>query len=243
MPGLELPAEQAATVGVGTMIDAGEDVRWLHAPDLDGKLQTFEYPDHLIVVPNMPGVFYVGADTPASPAVWCKIVVAEPKSSWRLPAMPSLPWGKIAYWLAILVFAVAVFFAGRHLPGPSPVDPPAPTPPGPVDPPKPPTPKEAPLWVVVVEESAKRTPQQAAMLASPALAARLKAKGHHFRIVDKDAKAPDGSQADYAAFVQRAAGKDLPQLFLVTTDGDVRFEGRLPEPEAALIDTLGKAGG
>jgi hypothetical protein len=116
-------------------------------------------------------------------------------------------------------------------------------PPPPTPPPPPPPVAVGKLWLVIVE-----TPSGAAgrgkLLADPALQALVKARGHRLRVVDADVRGPDGNPpADVAPYLDRAAGKTLPQLFIVTEAGAVLFAGALPETGAALAELVKAKGG
>lgn len=213
--------------------------RW-EAPDQDGIQFVERSVTELIVCPEKAGTYLVGVGAANQKTAWSRITAGAAKRQWGLSWLRKLvPTGEAlmhAPSLLLLVFAVvALVIVVSRPPDPSP----DPKPPGPQ-----PTPiVDSPLWIVVVEESAERTAEQAKLLTSKTLAERLKAKGHHFRIVDKDAKDSKGGSGDFGEYVERSKGKTLPVLFLVTPTGDVRFEGPLPANEAAFLATLGKAGG
>ena len=127
--------------------------------------------------------------------------------------------------------------AGGQPQPPQPGPGPAPTPtPGPTTPTK--------LTVVVVEETADAVATRGALFSDPALNARMKAKGHGFRVVDKDVVGPDGKPpADIKRFLDRASGKALPQLFLVDEQGKARFAGDMAKTAAELLDLITRFGG
>lgn len=78
----------------------------------------------------------------------------------------------------------------------------------------------------------------------PTLAARMKERGHKFRVVDKDVKgANDQPPADLVPYLKRASGKSFPQFFLVSPDGTLLHEGDLPKSPADLIAVMQKVGG
>jgi hypothetical protein len=126
---------------------------------------------------------------------------------------------------------------------PPPPPPPGPTPPPP--PPPPPTPVVVKtLWILVVEETAEASANRGEFFANRELIDRIRAKGHRYRVADKDVKDKDGRQpADLAPWLKRAAGKSLPQLFLISQDGDILFEGPLPKTPAELVALMVKVGG
>lgn len=75
-----------------------------------------------------------------------------------------------------------------------------PQPPVPVDPvPVDPVARVEKVVVVVVEETQKRTPAQAAVVSDPALRKWAADKGHSYELVDKD----DPAAASYAPYVQK----------------------------------------
>lgn len=97
------------------------------------------------------------------------------------------------------------------------------------------------LWAFVIEESANRTPEQAIVIASPEI--RSMFSEGCFRVVDP---LVDGAQvpvsADVKPYAERAVlqKEKWPMLFLVDTDGKVRYEGPLPatvEEMKTLVET------
>lgn len=119
---------------------------------------------------------------------------------------------------------------------------PRPDPPKP-DPPRP-TPAGGPLWVILVEETAEASATRGKLLGDVALAKRIKDKGHHWRVVDQDAKNRDGNPpADLKPWIERAKKAGLPRLFLVTEKGRIVDEGPAPKTAKELVDLLEKAGG
>jgi hypothetical protein len=132
---------------------------------------------------------------------------------------------------------ITVTVTGEAPPTPGPA-PPAPDPPAPAPPVA-----AGKLWVIVVE-----TPAGAAArgqtFADPALTAFAKIKGHRFRIVDSGVVGPDGRPpADVAPYLERAAGKALPQCYVVTEQGRVLYADALPPDAAGLLALLKKVGG
>ena len=119
---------------------------------------------------------------------------------------------------------------------------PTPGPPGP--PVVPVTPSK--LFVVIVEETSDAAAGRGAMFADAALSARMKDKGHVWRVVDKDVVGPDRKTppADVKRFLDAAAGKALPQISLVDDAGVTRFTGDWGKKTAAdLIALLAQWGG
>jgi hypothetical protein len=136
---------------------------------------------------------------------------------------------------------------------PPPVPPPPPgppVPPGPGPTPPPPTPPDpapvpvAKAWVVIIEETADALPERGRWLGDPELRKYVAAKGWRFRVADKDTKDKEGNTpADLKPYIERAAGKGYPQVYVVDQDGKVRHEGPLPKTPADLLTTLKKIGG
>lgn len=129
-------------------------------------------------------------------------------------------------------------------PGPSPGPAPGPSPgPTPVPPPAPPAPLTK-LHLLLVEETADAAAGRGKYLSDPALRARVKAKGHNLRVIDKDVTDASGKPPrDLAPYLERARGKGFPQLYLVNQDGRVLYEGALPPTPEELLKLLDKIGG
>lgn len=127
-------------------------------------------------------------------------------------------------------FVVCTFDGSKGAPAPGPT-------PAPVTPSK--------LFVVIVEETSEAVGARGAMFSDAELAARMKAKGHAWRVVDKDVVGPDGKPpADVARFLKASAGKGLPQIFLVDADGVGRYAGDWGTKTAAdLLALLTQWGG
>lgn len=125
-------------------------------------------------------------------------------------------------------------------PEPPKPDPPKPDPPKP-DPPKPPV--TTPLWVVVVEETADAASNRGSFFSNEELWALMKAKGHKWRVFDKDVRDKDGNTPkDLEEYLNRASGKKLPYLFLVDSSSTVHREGPLPSTPAGLVQLLKEVG-
>ena len=125
-------------------------------------------------------------------------------------------------------FSVTV---GPDLPDPKPF------PPDPGPGPKPPDPPPAlkQLWVVVIEETADAAETRGALFRDKALADRMRARGHKFRVADQDVKTADGrTPADVAPWIERAKKAGLPRLFLVDQDGNALHEAAVPATAADL---------
>lgn len=125
------------------------------------------------------------------------------------------------------------------------------TTPDPVKPPSPPTPPGPPTAVkikaVAVYESADASVLGEKFFASTELASRWKQRGHSAPVIaDKDVKDPETNTtpAKLKPYIDRAAGKTLPQLYLIdAATGNVLYEGPLPATPAAMIELLNKIGG
>lgn len=147
-------------------------------------------------------------------------------------------------------------------PAPGPTPPPSPpVPPTPQPEPPPPVPQPQKLTAVVIEESSQRTPAQANVLLSPAVAAYVAAGQHRWYVFDQDAAkagavtqcGPGGCRAvpvakldpAFAPFFDAARGKQLPRLVIAAqgTGGKILAEIPLPATSAAVLDALKKYGG
>lgn len=110
-----------------------------------------------------------------------------------------------ALLLPAAIVALAVLTSGCLPPTPGP----QPNPPGPT-----PGPVVDSVWLIVVEESASRTPESAAVIRE------LPSIGQKWRVYDDDS--PDA--AGYAAAVT-----DRPGLLVLGPDGTVLRAGKLPQ--------------
>lgn len=115
--------------------------------------------------------------------------------------------------------------------------------------PKPkPEPKPEPIvegkrWVLIVEETADAHRSRGKLLTDPELFARIKDKGHVWRITDDDVKDASGNvPADLKPYIDRAAGR-LPRLFVVAPDGQVLVDEPCPADAAGVLKLLVGAGG
>jgi hypothetical protein len=110
-----------------------------------------------------------------------------------------------------------------------------------------PTPDPAPspvnLWgFVIVEATAEAVAARGALLGDGALAAFMKSKSLHWRIVDKDVMGADGKPpADVLHCLNAARGKPLPQVLLIDTQGNIVTQTTLPNA-GGLVDLLKKWG-
>lgn len=138
------------------------------------------------------------------------------------------------------LFTVKIIIGG----GPNPPVPPGPGPgPTPV-PPDPPAPVAGKLFVVIIEETRNAVAARGAWFADRTLKAAMDAKGHKFRVVDKDVTNADGqTPADIKRFVDEAKTKTLPMLYLVNESGKAVYSGAAPVEVSRLIELLTKFGG
>ena len=129
--------------------------------------------------------------------------------------------------LAVLLLALS----GLNWPTPSPDPPPV-------------TARE--LMVLIVEETAQRTPALADLLLSEQWRAQVTALGHRWRVVDQHATESDGTPArvlaPWRALPALPSGQSrvLPWVLLVDSAGFVLSEGPLPSSESALVDLVRK---
>lgn len=130
--------------------------------------------------------------------------------------------------LGFVVYSIA----RQDGPGPDPKPDPRPDPKP--DPKPDPLPVPTVLWGIVVEETAKRTAEQAVVMASPKTRAVFDAG--NFRPVDKDLVV----SPDLKPYVERAGKQALPVLFVVDDKGKVYFEGPLPATVADLETLVAK---
>ena len=116
--------------------------------------------------------------------------------------------------------------------------------PGPGPNPKPsPVVVDGPKSITLIEDTTSPYPLRAKYWEDPDLLAKLKAKGSTVHKADVNAPAP---APDMVPYMQRAAGRKLPQVFIVVPSGPkagtLLFEGPLPATPAdlsKLLDTIG----
>lgn len=121
---------------------------------------------------------------------------------------------------------------------------PDPVPPGPRPGPQPPPAPLRQLWMIWVEETADATKDRGKLLSDKALNDRVRAKGHRWRVVDKDAVNSDGRPpADLAPWIERGKKAGLPRLYLVDQDGRILDEGPAPKDAAEALKRVEKVGG
>jgi hypothetical protein len=119
-----------------------------------------------------------------------------------------------------------------HGPNPPPDPDPDPKP----DPDPQPKPTDEPLRIVVVEESADRTPEQAAVYFDKPLREYVTSKGHVLEVWDDDSTATGEGAAARQAILDRAKGKPLPYLQVIgKTSGNIYSEGAPPKGDAAAM--------
>jgi hypothetical protein len=132
-------------------------------------------------------------------------------------------------------------------------------PPAPQPPPQPPTPpapaKPAHVSAVIIEETAKRTPAQAAAMLDSGLQDWAKTRGHQLYVFDKDldpdktadpgdpdkpgAAAPPKAPDKFKPFFQSARDKPLPRLVIAETGATaVTVDVPCPETAAAIRDVI-----
>lgn len=80
--------------------------------------------------------------------------------------------------------------------------------------------QSGPVQAIVVEESADRTPAQAAVI----LSQEVRGMVQSFRVIDDDQKVPP----DLQPYLDAAKTKPLPVLYLVRPSGRIAYEGPLP---------------
>jgi hypothetical protein len=127
-----------------------------------------------------------------------------------------------------------------------------PIPPDPFVPPLPPDPpvvEAGPRWIIIVEETQDRTPQQAAVLTDSSFRQWLTTSGHDYRMIDQNVQDQSGTVPTACApYLNLAKGKTLPRLFIVDgssgdSKGKVLFAGDLPPTVAALKALIKQEGG
>lgn len=123
--------------------------------------------------------------------------------------------------------------------GETPPPQPPPLPPNPDPTPIPPAPVQGPGWAIIVEETANRTTQQAIVLSPSATwKAAIEAKGHHWRIYDKDESDPIKK-----GFVVAATKVGLPALLVVSNTGKLIDTVPLPSSSEGIEAAMKKATG
>jgi hypothetical protein len=96
------------------------------------------------------------------------------------------------------------------------------------------------LWGIVIEESKNRTPEQAIVMAAPAVRALF--PDGRFRVVDPIGD--DGKRADIAENMDSYADiamtklNQWPMLFLVSPKGDIYYQGELPKTVDAMVELI-----
>jgi hypothetical protein len=120
---------------------------------------------------------------------------------------------------------------------------PAPDPnPGPNPGPGPgPKPVFAKAWLVVIEETSQAGGSRGAFFRDKDLLNFFLDKSWQFRVADKDVVDATGSPpADLKPWLERAKGKQLPWMFLVSDRGDLLLDEAIPATPQALLEKLKK---
>lgn len=129
-------------------------------------------------------------------------------------------------------------FQWRLSPGPKPEPEPEPQPEPEPEPPVP----DAPKTVIWIEESASRTPSQAAAIIDKQIRQAIEKSGWRLRIVDKDIVDENGKPpVELAPYLDSAKSAGLPRLFILA-DGKELFAGAVPEDTAGFVSLLRKFG-
>ncbi len=153
----------------------------------------------------------------------------------RSIAFTGPPGRYVVILLAPTIQQAVVVIEGDAKPDPKP-DPepdPDPTPP-------PPDKLLAEMWLIVVEDNEKRTPEVARVLLDPTVRRWMTDNGHNLRIVDRDAQA-----SDLQEWIDRATAQTdiaLPCLFVVDDKGAVYSESELPGSWLLLLEVAKKWG-
>lgn len=107
-----------------------------------------------------------------------------------------------------------------------------------------PVPVTSKVWILVVEETATAASNRAKYFSDKDLITYIRAKSWRFRIFDKDVVDKDKKvPADLKPYIDRSVGKELPQLYIVTDQGKIRFENVLHKNPADLLKELKKIAG
>lgn len=112
------------------------------------------------------------------------------------------------------------------------------------DPPDPPPETAKELMVLIVEETAQRTPESAQLLLSERWRAEVVGMGHRWRVVDQHATEWDGTPArvlaPWRALPALSSGqpRGLPRVLLVSSDGRVLYEGPVPSSDSGVVDLV-----
>lgn len=119
-------------------------------------------------------------------------------------------------------FRFTVVVGGKGPPGPNPEPPPGPAP-------APVVSYDAPVWVYLLEESSKRTPELSLMLQNVKFWNELESKGYKFRPYDIDS--PDAKKRGLDS-IKDKEGKALAVPYLVVADKDGGVIGAYPCPKS-----------
>jgi colicin import membrane protein len=131
-------------------------------------------------------------------------------------------------------------FQWRVSPGPEPKPEPEPEP-QPEPEPEPPVP-DASKTVIWIEESASRTPSQAAAIIDKQIRQAIEKAGWRLRVVDQDIVDENGKPpAELAPYLESARQAGLPRIFILA-DGKEVFVGAGPKDSAEFLLLLRKFG-
>lgn len=106
------------------------------------------------------------------------------------------------------------------------------------------TPTAKAFLVLIVEETAERTPELADLLLSAELRAAVTGLGHRWRVVDQHAIEWDGQPArvlgPWRELPALSAGQSraLPWVLFVSSDGRVLYEGPLPRSAGEVVELV-----
>jgi len=136
----------------------------------------------------------------------------------------------------IALYRVSAF----DVPGPNPNPDPRPEPEP--DPDPRPNPR-GPLSLIWIEETADRTPEQAAALTDSELRDAIRKAGWSLRIADVDVVDEDGNPpSDLAAYIAAAKRDGVPRLFAVDAAGAEVFAGKAPANKDEFVAILKRLG-
>ena len=107
-------------------------------------------------------------------------------------------------------------------------------------PPPPPPPVTEELWVMVIEESSQRTPEQAAVLVSRKVLDWFRSnEKRHWRLIDQDVVGEsDEVPEDLAKWLKMAEGQSLPRVFIINENGGLVDQMPLPATPETMIELL-----
>lgn len=238
-PTINFPAINTPTPPVNPTAPVQLDGSRLYVVSADVELLAWSFPEGLLRITADRGPLRIraqfvdgnGLETREYKAKHVLIIEATGTGRVSLLVLPAGSTSKTAGVVKIIEAAALP----RPPPGPDPKPEPKPEP-KPVN--------EGPRFIVIVEESADGVATRAKVFTDTALSARMREKGHKFRIVDKDVIGADGkAPADVARFIDEAKTKGLPRVFFVDQKGLAIQSGPCPATPGELLDALRKAGG